>query len=144
MKRVSRLICMLLAAAMLLAMPAAAAENAEPRASSFFGSSDVYLYQTSSTKFEAWFEVTALGIMDKLGASEIKIQESTDNENWTTVKTCTMSGYSNMICNNTGSHASYVTYTGTTGRYYRAKITLYAENSTGTGTWIRYTSSIQL
>lgn len=144
MKRISRIICILMAAVMLLTVPAAAAENAEPRASSFFMSSDVYLYQTSSTKFQAWFEVSALGIMDKVGASEIKIQESSDDENWTTVKTCTMDSYSNLIDENSGFHASYVSYTGTTGKYYRAKITLYAENSTGTGTWIRYTTSIQL
>lgn len=144
MKRLSRLICMLLAAALLLAVPAAATENPEPRASNYFMSSDVYLYQTSGNQFQAWFEVSALGIMDKVGASEIKIQESSDDENWTTVKTCTMSGYSNLICENTGAHASYVSYTGTTGKYYRAKITLYAENSNGTGEWTRYTSSIRL
>ena len=144
MKRFSRLICMLLAAALLLAVPAAASENPEPRASSFFMSSDVYLYQTSSTQFQAWFEVSALYPMDKLGASEIKIQRSSDNVNWTTVKTCTMASYSNLICENTGAHASYISYTGTTGYYYRAKITLYAENSNGTGEWTRYTSSIRL
>ena len=144
MKHVSRIICMLLVAVLLLSIPAAAAENAEPRASSFFMSTDVYLYQTSSTQFQAWFEVSALGGMEKLGASEIKIQESSDGQNWTTVKTCTMANYSNLICNNTGFHASYVSYTGTTGRYYRAKITLYAENSTGVGERIRYTSSILL
>ena len=144
MKHVSRIICMLLVAVLLLSIPAAAAENAEPRASSFFMSTDVYLYQTSSTQFQAWFEVSALGGMEKLGASEIKIQESSDGQNWTTVKTCTMANYSNLICENTGFHASYVSYTGTTGKYYRAKITLYAENSTGVGERIRYTSSILL
>lgn len=144
MRRFSKLICMLLAAVLLLAVPATAAENAEPRASSFFMSSDVYLHKTSSTQFQAWFEVSALYPMDKLGASEIKIQVSSDNENWTTVKTCSMDNYSNFIDENSGFHASYVSYTGTTGSYYRAKITLYAENSTGTGTWIRYTSSILL
>ena len=144
MIRLTKLIWMLLAATMLLAVPAAAAENAEPRASSFFGSSDVYLYQTSSTKFQAWFEVSALYTMDKVGASEIKIQESSDGENWTTVKTCTKDNYSNLICENTGFHASYVSYTGTSGNYYRAKITLYAENSSGFGEWVRYTSSIVL
>ena len=144
MKRVSRMVCLLLVVVMVLAIPVAAMENENARASSFFMSSDVYLYRATSTKFEAWFEVTALGGMDKLGASEIKIQESSDGENWTTVKTCTMSNYSNLICNDTASHASYVSYTGTVGKYYRAKITLYAENSTGTGAWIRYTSSIQL
>ena len=144
MKRISQRICMLLVVALLLAVPAAATENPEPRASNFFMSSDVYLYQTSSTQFQAWFEVSALGIMDKVGASEIKIQESSDDENWTTVKTCTMGNYSNLIRENSGVHASYVSYTGTTGKYYRAKITLYAENSNGTGEWTRYTSSIRL
>ena len=144
MKHISRLICMLLAVVMIFAVPATAAENAEPRASNYFGSSSVYLYQTTSTKFEAWFEVTALGIMDKLGASEIKIQRSSDNSNWTTVKTCSMSSYTNLICEDTGSHASYVTYTGTTGYYYRAKITIYAKDGTGSAEWVRYTSSILL
>lgn len=144
MKHFSRMLSLLLVVVMVLAVPVAATENENARASSFFGSSDVYLYQVTSTKFEAWFEVTALGGMDKLGASEIKIQESSDGENWTTVKTCTPTNYSNLIRENTSFHASYVSYTGTTGKYYRAKITLYAENSTGVGERIRYTSSIQL
>lgn len=144
MKRFSRMVSLLLAVVLVLAAPAAALENENSRASSFFMSSDVYLYKTSSTKFQAWFEVSALGTMDKVGASEIKIQESSDGTNWTTVKTCTMANYSNLIDENSGFHASYVSYTGTSGKYYRAKITLYAENSTGTGTWIRYTSAIQL
>lgn len=144
MKRLSRLVCILLVFVMVLAIPAVAAENAASRASNYFMSSDVYLYQTSSTIFQAWFEVTALGGMEKLGASEIKIQKSSDNENWTTVKTCSMAAYSNLICEDTASHASYVTYAGTTGYYYRAKITLYAENSSGIGKWTRYTSSILL
>ena len=144
MKRFSRMVCLLLAVVMILAIPVAAMENENTRASSFFMSSDVYLYQTTSTKFEAWFEVTALGGMDELGSSEIKIQESSDGENWTTVKTCTPTNYSNLIRENTSVHASYVSYTGTTGKYYRAKITLYAKNSTGIGEWVRYTSSIQL
>ena len=144
MKRFSRMVSLLLAVVMVLAVPAAAMENENARASSFFMSSDVYLYKTSSTKFQAWFEVSALGIMDEVGASEIKIQESSDGENWTTVKTCTMANYSNLVRTNSGVHASYVSYTGTVGKYYRAKITLYAKNSTGTGYWTRYTSSIQL
>ena len=144
MKRVSRMVCLLLAVVMVLAIPVAAMENENARASSFFMSSDVYLYQTSSTKFQAWFEVTALDGMDKLGASEIKIQESSDGENWTTVKTCTMANYSNLICENTGLHGSYVSYTGTAGKYYRAKITLYAKTGTGSAEWVRYTSSILL
>lgn len=144
MKRFSRIVCTLLAVIMVLAVPAAAVENATPRASNFFMSSDVYLYMTTSTQFRAWFEVSALSGMEKLGASEIKVQKSSDGENWTTMKTYSMDDYSNMICENTGAHASYVTYTGQTGYYYRAKVTLYAENSSGVGEWIRYTDPVLL
>lgn len=144
MKRFSRLLCILLSVVLMISTSAAAAENVEPRASNFFMSSDVYISMQTSTQFRVWFEVSALGIMDKVGASEVKVQKSSDGENWTTMKTYSMDDYSNMIDENSGAHASYVTYTGQTGYYYRAKITLYAENSSGVGEWIRYTSSVLL
>ena len=144
MKHISPIICTVLAVIMLFTVPVSAMENTDSRASSFFGSSSVYLYQTSSTTFQAWFEVSALGVMDKVGASEIKIQKSSDNENWTTVKTCTMANYSNLIRENSGIHASYVSYTGTSGYYYRARITLYAKDGTASGEVTRYTASILL
>lgn len=144
MKRFFRIVSMLLTVVMVLAAPAAAMENENSRASNYFMSSDVYLYQTTSTQFQAWFEVTALEGMDKLGASEIKIQRSSDGENWTTMKTCSMANYSNLIREDTSIHASYITYTGQTGYYYRAKITLYAKKGTGSAEWVRYTSSILL
>jgi hypothetical protein len=131
----------MLAMVIILAVPAQAADA---RSSSFFTRSSVYLYETSGTTFQAWFEVTAVRTMDKIGAKEIKIQRSSDNENWTTMKTYSMDDYSNMICENTVGHAACVTYTGTRGYYYRAYITLYAKDSTGTGTWTRYTSSIYI
>ena len=144
MKHISKFTCILLALMMLLAVPVSAIEDESSRASSFFMSSSVYLYPTSNTTFQAWFEVTALHPMDKLGASEIKIQRSSDNENWTTVKTCTMDNYSNLICENTGLHASCVSYTGTSGYYYRARITLYAKDGTASGEVTHYTASILL
>lgn len=144
MKRFSRFLCILLSVVLMISTPAAAAENVEPRASNFFMSSDVFISMKTSTQFRVWFEVSALGIMDKVGASEIKVQKSSDGENWTTMKTYSMDDYADMICEDTGFHTSYVTYTGQTGYYYRAKITLYAENSSGVGEWIRYTSSVLL
>lgn len=145
MKRYVRCICLILSLAMLLSVPAHAAETVDPRSSSFFIRSSVYLYETSSTTFQAWFEVTGVRIMDQIGAKEIKIQRSSDNENWTTMATYSMDDYySTLICENTGGHMACVTYTGTRGYYYRAYIKLYAKDSTGSGTWARYTSSIYL
>lgn len=144
MKRLFRLACILLSVILVLSAPAAAVENPEVRASNFFGASDVFISMQTSTQFRVWFEVSALYTMEKVGASEIKVQKSSDGENWTTMKTYSMDDYTNMTCENTGSHTSYVTYTGQTGYYYRAKITLYAENGSGVGEWVRYTSSVLL
>ena len=144
MKRFTKYVCLILSLVMIMALPAQAAENENARSSSYFMRSSVYLYETSSTTFQAWFDVTAVRTMDKIGASEIKIQRSSDNENWSTMKTYSMANYSNLIATNTAGHESCVTYTGTSGYYYRAFIKLYAEDETGTATWSRYTSSIYI
>ena len=141
MKRFSQCICLTLVIAMLCAIPALAIEN---RASNFFGCSSVYLHKTSNTSFQAWFDVDAVGIMDELGASEIKIQRSADGVNWTTMKTVKKENDSSLIGKDTITHAAYVSYTGTVGYYYRAYIVLYAKNGSGSGEWYRYTSAMQL
>lgn len=141
MKRFFRYISLLLVAVMLLTIPAAAAES---RASSYIMSTCVYLNQISSTQFRVWHEVIARGIMDELGASEIRVQESTDGTNWVTVKTYTPADTPNMVAQNTGGYAACVTYTGIAGRYYRARIVLFAENSTGCGEVTTYTEPIRL
>ena len=83
--------------------------------------------------------------MDKVGAKEIKIQRSSDNENWTTMATYTMDDYySTLIAEDIGVHAACVTYTGSSGYYYRAYYKLYAKDETGSGTWARYSSSIYI
>lgn len=146
MKKITQCICLLLAFSMLLSTNVFAAEYSTPRASNFFWNSSVYLYRasSSSTTFEAWFEVACLGTMEEVGASTIKIQRSSDGVNWTTIKTYTKEAYSNLIDTNTGTHAACVSYTGTSGYYYRACIVLYAKNSSGIGEMTEYTSSIRL
>lgn len=144
MKRWTRYISFLMAAVMLLATPAFAAENVTPRASDYIMRTCVYLDQTSSTQFDVWYEVIALGLMDEVGAYRIRIQESTNGTSWTTVYTFTPEDEPSMVDVNTIGHAGHVSYTGVTGHYYRAKITLYAENSTGRGNVITYTETLKL
>ena len=145
MKQFVKFICLILSFTLLLSIPAQAAEVPTPRASDYFVSSAVYLYETTGTSFQAWFDVTCKRTMDKVGAKEIKIQRSTDNENWTTVATFSMDDYySTLIRENRGTHVGYVNYTGTRGYYYRAFYRLHAEDETGTATWSRYSSSIYI
>ena len=144
MKKSFRLISFLLVAVMIMAVPVLARENAVPWASRYIMSTCVYLDQTSSTQFNVWFEVIALGIMDEVGACEIKIQQSTDGENWTTVRTFTPAEEPGMIEENSPVHVGHVSYTGMVGCYYRARIVQYAENSNGYGEVLDYTETLRL
>lgn len=145
MKRFMKCISLILSMVVLLTIPAKAAAANNSRASNYFASSAVYLHKTSTTTFQAWFDVTCVRTMDKVGAKEIKIQRSADNENWTTVATYSMDDYySALIRENAVGYMSCVTYTGTTGYYYRAHYKLYAVDSPGSAVWDRYSSSIYI
>lgn len=127
---------------MLMAVPVCAAENPNTRGSNFFMASSVYLEHTTGQTFQVWFDVTAVGMMDQLGASKVIIQRSSDNASWVNVRTFSKDTYSSMVCTNTSIHASYVTYTGASGYYYRAYVELYAKDGSSTGSAGKYTSSI--
>ena len=145
MKRFTRCICLLLVCAMMFSTTALAAETNEPRASDFFWASSVYFWNTSGNNYQIWFGVTAVGTMAELGASKIQLQRSTDEVNWTTVRTYNKADYPQMIKTNTGYHDDCVSFTATTGYSYRAIVTLYAKNSSGgTGTMRETTTVLDL
>lgn len=141
MKRFVRIVCILLVISVLLAVPAYATEQSQ-RASSFFSSFKAYCYATSSNRLAVYFMVIAVGTMDEVGTSEIKIQESSDGTNWTTVKTFTKDVYSQMTDTNTGAHSATLYYPRNSSCYYRARVEFYARNSTGTGIYYYYTAKI--
>ena len=131
MKRFVKCLCLILAMSFCLAIPAAA-EEAAPYGSSFFMSRDAYLWRTSSTSCQAWFEITAIRGMAELGADYIEIERSSDGVNWSYVTTFDSSDYSNMIANNTSNHCSYVTFSKMEPGYqYRMYVNLYAKDSNG-------------
>jgi len=139
MKRFTRYIALILVLSTLLTIPALASENATPRASNYFGSVSVYLWKTSSTSFQIWFDVSAVSGMDKLGVSKIILQRSSDNENWTDIKTYNMADYPQMVASNTSQHSGYVPYNSyDSTKYYRAKATLYAKKGSGTAEYTVY------
>lgn len=142
MKRLVQCISLLLVMAMLMTIPAFAAGT--PKASRYFIRTSTYLEKTSGTTFDVWFDVTATGTMQELGVSTIKVQRSSDNSTWTTMKTYSKADYSQMTDDNTVAHDDCVTYTGTAGYYYRAKVTFYAKNSSGTGEYVMYTDVISV
>ena len=144
MRRFVRLVCLLMVLSTVMAVPTFAATDNMPRGSSYFTASLGYLHQTHPTIFRVWGEVDAVGLMDKLGMSSITVQRSSDNQNWTDVKTYTKETNTNLVASNTTCHQAYVTYVGTAGYYYRAQIWFYAKKGTGTAEYSYTTGSILL
>lgn len=146
MKRFVRVVCMILVLASVMTMPAYAAEVADSRASNYFMSGSAYFNVIAGSKFEIWFDVTAVGLMDELGASKIELERSSDGVNWSPVKTFYSSNYPQLLDPDDTSftYSGYVTHTYTSGYYYCATVTLYAKQGNGTGTMEITTSILDL
>jgi len=99
---------------------------AESRASYYLSSYSAYVYPAGWGKVQVWFEVQGTNDMDEIGALEIWIYESTDNENWSWVKTFEYQDYSGMLEYDDYFHTGHVEYSGTIGRYYKAYVCVWA------------------
>lgn len=143
MKRFLRCLSLVLVLVMALGT-VTSAQEISPRSSYFFASWDSSLYKTGSDQFQIWFDVVAMGGMDELGVSTIEVQRSSNTTSWTTVRTYHSAYYSAMIEEDTSAVCNYVTYTGTTGYYYRAYVTFYAKDYTGTGEMYDYSEVLYL
>jgi hypothetical protein len=143
MKRKTYWICIALILTLLLNI-SVLAESATPYASSFFVSYDATTVAVAFRTFNVYFDVVAKGGMTELGVSSIIIQQSSDQTNWSEVKTCLPASYPQMIEENTHAVCNYITCTGIPGFYYRAYVTFYAKNSTGVGEASQYSEVVWL
>lgn len=98
----------------------------ETRSSLYLHSYSAYLYPAGWGKIQVWFSVDGTGDMDEIGALEIMLYESKDNENWTWVDTYHYQDYSDMLGYSNYYHTGHVEYNGTIGRYYKAYICVWA------------------
>lgn len=98
----------------------------EPRASDYLEAYSAYVYPAGWGKMQVWVTVHGTDYMDEIGALEIQLYESTDNENWTWVKTFDYTDYLDMLGYNDYIHTGHVEYGGTIGRYYKAYVCVWA------------------
>ena len=98
----------------------------EPRASDYLNSYNTYICPMALGKIEIWYSVTGVNYMDEIGVLTIQLYESTDNVNWTWVKTFKHATTSGMLAYDTIYHSNHVDYSGTIGRYYKAYVTIWA------------------
>lgn len=139
MKKITQCVCLLLVCAML-AIPASANTKGTD-ASNYFAYTDAYLNALTSTSFQVCFEVTAVDYMDKLGASIIKVQRSSNGSDWETVHTRTKEDYSALTEDDSYDHNYYFTYYGSSEYQYRAYVEFYAKKDNGEAYYDTYTET---
>lgn len=98
----------------------------EPRASDYLAMYSAYIYPAGWGKVQVWFSVDGTNDMDEIGALQIQLYESKDNETWTWVDTFHYTDYPDMLGYNDYSHYGHVEYNGTIGRYYKAYVCVWA------------------
>lgn len=99
---------------------------AESRSSAYLDMYSAYVYPAGWGKVQVWISVDSINDMDEIGALEIQLYESKDNETWTWVKTFSFSDYPDMLGYNDYSHTGHVEYSGVIGRYYKAYVCVWA------------------
>lgn len=141
MKRFVRLVCLLLVFASMAAIPAYAQE-ATSRASDYISSYRAYCTKNSTGTISVSYQVIGTRTMDKIGATTIKVQYSSDQVNWSTAKTFNSYNYSSMMDTNSAFHGGVVTCTVPTGMYYRAYVVFYCAKDNGIAQRYYYTDII--
>ena len=123
-----KLIVCFLVVALAFPTSVSAAQNEElvPFASYYLDAYNTYICDMGRGEMQIWFEVMGTGYMDEIGVLSIQVYESTNNVNWTRVKTFLYEDNSSMLVYNDYHHMSYVTYNGIAGRYYKAYVCIWA------------------
>lgn len=112
---------------------AATTENIQPYASKYLSVYSAYVYVTSGGEVQVWFDVMGTGDMDEIGSLRIVLYESSDNTNWTKVKTFLHESTSGMLFEDDYYVSSHVSWAGgSTSKYYKAYVCVWAgKNGTG-------------
>ena len=112
---------------------AAAADAIQPYASNYLTSYSAYVYVTNSGQVQVWFDVMGTGDMDEIGSLKIYLYESSDNTNWSIVKTFLHESTSGMLFEDDYYVSSHVSWSGgSTNKYYKAYVCVWAgKNGTG-------------
>ena len=109
--------------------------------------SDYFSYYSAAATGEAKGDVAisisirATKTMDSIGATKIVIQEK-DGNRWQEVYTKTGTIYNGLLDSDESSFRNSYTYSGTSGKTYRAIVTLYAKDAFGSDSRTVTTNSI--
>ena len=124
-------IILIIALATPITAIAAEPEPVMPLASYYLDAYNTYICRVNGG-IQIWYEVMGTGDMDEIGVLSIVLYESTDNSNWSYVDTFLHEDNESMLAYDDWYHASYVSYQGTAGKYYKAYVCIWAgKNGSG-------------
>ena len=123
-----KLLALVLVLALTIPIPTLAVSNdaAVPYASYYLDAYNTYICNMGNGNIQIWYEVAGTRYMDEIGVLSIILYESSDNSTWTRVKTFSHENYSSMLIQDDNYHCSYVSYQGSTGKYYKAYVCIWA------------------
>ena len=102
----------------------------EPHASDFLASYAAWTSRAANGSLRIEFAVNATRQFQTVGAMQITIQARNGNS-WSNVSTHFATNTNGMRGSNTSAHGGSITHAGTSGREYRALVTVFAGNVTG-------------
>lgn len=123
-----RLLSFFLIFAFILPFPvfAATPDIAVPTASYYLDAYTTYICPLAQYDIQIWWNIIGTGTMADIGTLNIFLYESTDNINWTWVKTFQHTTYTQMLDHETWRSMDYVFYDGDHECYYKAYVSIYA------------------
>lgn len=136
MKKVLRRLLLIVLCLLFVTVPSFAAS---PRSSEYIMGTSADITYKNNGNILISFSISGTSVMTDIGATLIELYEW--NEAGDSIKRVatyryTDPGYSHMMGHNDGIYTSYVTYNGTVGRQYYARVHLKAGNSSGSDTYI--------
>ena len=130
-RKTTGIVAGILVAALLLSTTAFAVET---RASSRINKVYANLYADKSGNLSISFSVTARGLMDVIGASEILIQRF-DGSKWISEETLTVVDVPELQTKDASRYSKTISYAPAyTGVFYRIIVTAYAKDKSGAST----------
>lgn len=117
----------------VLAVGQSANSGTSPFSNDYILRCNISLSSDGSGKVSVSFAVSAKSSMDKLGAQSIVIEQNTGN-GWHTYKTYAGTSTNGFYAYDTFLYDHKFSFTGVSGVSYRAVLTAYAQNSSGSET----------
>ena len=129
MKRIGkRLLCSLLAVCMISAFSCAFAAE---QASDYLSSYSATLVAKGGGRIGVLVDVAGTGRMTDIGATEIHIYESTNDQHFDWVASYYSDDYDEMLASGYEYYNVPIVHQGVAGRYYIATVVFYAADSSG-------------